>query len=789
MKNVGKLFIATGFLPALGVSSIQAQPVIEEITVTATKRGAVSVQDFVGGIRALTAETLDANNLRSMEDFSRFEPSLQFATQGEGDLQLIIRGIQSPGAGTVGVYFDETVITGANFQDGGGRTPDVGAYDIERIEILKGPQGTLFGASSMSGTVRLITNKPDTEAFDASISIQGSDTNEGGTGYGVDAMINIPLVDDQLALRGVFWQQEKDGYIDHIVGINGNKREDANELEKTGGRLMLKWTPNDALTINAYAQRQETEVDGAQHFQSFSSGVLEPINVIVAPVPPAGPFPGEFGELTTTTPAQERWDDEFTMYGITAEYDLGFGSLLATVSKTDRDMFVVEDTTATAISFGFPPAFFAPAIGSYNIHQFQERETMNAEVRFSSNFEGPLNFVAGGFYQDDETETELNILAGNPDTGVPVCSSRSACIADPALAAQALAFARDQKIDYEFFALFTHVDYQLTDKWAMGAGVRYFESEQDNLERTLQAFQGSLAFTIPPLFGGPIQTVPTVSVDNSVDEEEITYDFSLSYQHSEEQMYYFKAATGFRQGGINDSSTASAFGLSIPVSFESDELLSLEMGAKTTWMGGRLILNAAVFKMFWDDIQVPGVEATGAIEFIANAGEAEIDGIELEIFARPTDNWFLSFGATWLDAALTKDQDVDPALGGGTAGRDGDDIPRVPEWALSGSAEYTLPFEILNDVETTLRANFSYTGESDTFFNSSFPGFTEIGGYTLVDLSANFSYENWDLRVYATNVGDKRAKVDVSNSEGPDGVRVYTVQPRTVGVQLKWRFK
>ena len=189
-----------------------AQPVIDEIVVTATKRGDVSVQEIPVAIRAVTGDILDDYNLRSLEDISRLEPSLQYETAGIGDLQLVVRGVQSAGAGTVGLYFDETVITGANFQDGGNRTPDVGAYDIERIEILKGPQGTLFGASSMSGTVRIITNKPDSEAYDANFSVMGDSVEYGGEGYGVNGVLNIPLVKDTLAARIVGWQREAAGY-------------------------------------------------------------------------------------------------------------------------------------------------------------------------------------------------------------------------------------------------------------------------------------------------------------------------------------------------------------------------------------------------------------------------------------------------------------------------------------------------------------------------------------------------------------------------------------------------
>ena len=555
---------------------------------------------------------------------------------------------------------------------------------------------------------------------------------------------------------------------------------------------MGRWTPNENLTVDAFYQLQETEVDDAQHYAPVASGLLTPTQVIVVPFPHFIPaFDGTFGDLKTSTAHQEPYGDDIDMYGITIDYDLGFGSVLGSISKFERDIEFLEDTSATAMSFGFPPAF-GPPLGSYGIHQFQNRDVFNAEIRFSSDFDGPLNFVGGFFYEDDETYSELNILAGDITTGIPVCRSRDECIADPALAAASLAFARSQDIDFEFFAVFGHVDYEITDQITLGGGVRYFDSEQDNLEQTLQAFQGSIAFTIPPLFGGPIQTTPIVTVDNVAKEDKVTWDASLSFAPADSQMYYVRAATGFRQGGINDASTASVFGISIPASFTSDEVLSVEVGAKTSWYDDRVTLNATYFKMFWDNIQVPGVEPTGAVEFISNAAEAEVDGVEVELAARPTDQFLLHFGATWINAELTEDQIIDPGLAapGFTPplGVDGDNIPKVPEWAFSGTMEYTFPLTMLDNVEASLRGNFSYTGESDTFFNNNFPGFVEIGDYLLLNLSANFQNNNWGLRFFVNNITDKRATIDIDGSGGPDTFRLFTVTPRTFGAQISWAY-
>lgn len=794
-------------LLVLGAGSVQAQQAIDEIVVTATKRGEMSIQDIAGGIQAISGETLDDLDLYSLEQFSRLAPSMQFATQGRGDSQLIIRGIQSPGSSTVGFYWDEAVITGANFQDGGGRTPDIRAHDMQRVEILKGPQGTLFGASSMSGTVRLITNKPDASKFDANASVSGLTIDEGGEGYEVHGMVNVPLIPDVLAVRGVGWRQDEGGFIDQFVGYHRLSDptsplflEDANDIEVNGGRIAVRWTPNDQFTLDAFGLVQETEIGGSEAFFPESAGVLEPIGVIFLPpgLVTEEALQGGFGELTVTRPSQEQWEDTTYLFGATLQYDLGFGTVLATGNYFDRDVFASFDTTPTCHLFGLGPAavvffsggFAPPDLGAAPCDAVipQQRELLSTEVRFSSDFEGPMNFVIGGYYQDESTHTSVNILHADTVTGLPICSSRDECLA---AMIPITIFGREHDIELDFFALFGHVDYEISETVTIGGGLRYYDSDQRTHEIETQAFQGSETFTVPPAFGGPFQTVSTVTADSTVEEDEITFDAVLSYQPHDDRLYYFRAASGFRPGGINAPGIAALFpGILFPATFQPDTVESFEIGAKTSWSDDRLTMNVAYFKMYWDDIHVPGEEATGAFEFIANAASADIDGVELEIFARPADPWYLTFGVTWINAVLDENQDFPVPLADIIAaglplpplGLDGDDIPKVPEWAFSGTAEYQFPFPSLANVDTILRTSFSYTDNSTTFFNSQFPNNTEIGGYFLLDLSASFVFDAWELKLFGTNITDERAITDIDKQT--DGFDTFTVRPRTFGVQV-----
>lgn len=783
---------------------------IEVIVVTATKRGAVSLQDVPAAIKAVTGDYLDRYQLKSFEDAARIDPSLQFAKAAAGDLQPIIRGIQSPGAGTVGVYFDETVITGANFDDGGGRTPDIGAYDLERLEVLKGPQGTLFGASSMTGTVRIISNKPSTDAFDARISARGFHLADGGPGYGGDIMLNVPVVEDVFALRAVGWYEHEGGFIDHYVGIDAvTLIEDANELEKFGGRIMARLTPSENITLDAYAMYQDLEIDGPQGFSDVPTGVSLPITIVAGPPFVVGrempPRQGVFGDRILSTPSTMENSSEVLMYGATVEYDTGVGTIVATASKFEQDPYFVSwDTSGNAGRFFLvdpvgptEPGIIVPEFGGvrlglgtpFRIQQTHWRDLFSAEVRYSSGFDGPFNFVVGAFYQDDESEQDQIVLRADPVTGQSACRFHAECIADPTSpGAQALVFGSFITSDNESYALFTNVDIEVSDALTLGGGLRYYDAEQRDRNFSTQSFQGSNPPTEPPAFGGPVQTVPELGLDDTRSFDKLTWDASVGFQPNDGQLYYFRAATGFRQGGINDSNQAAQLGVTIPEFFDPDTVRSLEIGAKTSWLEDRITANLALFRMKWKGIQVPGQDPTGTVPFIDNAAEAAINGVEFELAGRIGEQLLVNFGVAWIDAKLTEDQIVDdPTNLDFPAGRDGDRIPKVPEWALSGSAEYALPTEILPGVATSFKAFFSYTGSSKRFLNDSFENNFEIGDYFLLDFGLDFTRDNWQFGIFVKNATDESPVVDYF-ANGADAQQKVTVNPRAIGARVTWNY-
>jgi outer membrane receptor protein involved in Fe transport len=474
--------------------------------------------------------------------------------------------------------------------------------------------------------------------------------------------------------------------------------------------------------------------------------------------------------------------------------------VLITASEFDLDNYSGSDTSGVATNFGLIDVgrFFGtgelviPA--PFLLSQHQNREVQAGEIRFSSDLDGPFNFVTGFFFQKDDLRTETMVNLTDPVTGVAPCQRHRDCISDPTSAAAfSLVYGTSTKQKIDSYALFAHADFELSETWTLGAGVRYFDLDQKTQNATLQAFQGSIPFTFPPSFGGPVQLEPIITPPDKSDDSKVTWDASLGYHPDDNHLYYFRAATGFRQGGTNDANAALQLGVIIPGSYDADEVTSLEVGAKTTLMEDRLNLNAAYFKMWWDDIQVPGQDATGASNFISNAAKAEIDGVEVELAARPTEQWYLTFGVTWLDTGLTEDQDLpDPGSFAGRdlppLGLDGDELPKAPEWAFSGSAEYTVPLSSFEGTDLSLRGNFSYTDKSSRFFNDSFDNNAEIGDYFLLNLSAHLTRDNWVFSLYCNNVTDEAPVIDIFGN-GADAQHSVTSYPRSFGAQIQWRLK
>lgn len=697
---------------------------IEEVYVTATKRGVASVQDITGSIRAIGAKELADLDVQDYADWARLVPGLNTEDQGPGEKRFIIRGIRSVGQATVGVYFDDAVITGFNPEDdGGGRNADVRLYDIERIEVLRGPQGTLYGEGSMSGAIRIITNKPDTEDTYGQFTVEGSSTTNGGPGYKFNGFANLP-VSETFAFRAVGYYEDEDGFVDNVrLG-----KDDINWEKTYGGRLAARWTPNDKLTIDASYLIQDTELGGKQRY-----------------------FPS-IGDLETDEYTVDVYKDDMDILQFALDYELGSGTIHASSAILNRDVFFRFDSTPLLLFFGVPLPY-ARAVTD----QPDNRDIWTNELRYSSDLNGRFQYVVGAFYQQSKRDFQSNVIStdedGNPN------------------GTEADIFGRVSSFKIDQLALFGEMTWDFTDQLEGLFGLRYFDYQQDSFSME----------TLP--FGGfPPGENPKPDPKRSASDTDVSIKASLSYAVNDDANLYVLYSEGFRQGGTNSTGFGNA--IIIPEEYEPDSLTNYEIGAKTTWLDGKLVVNASLYRIDWDNIQTQEQEPVVGFNYIGNAGKARVDGFELEVFSLLTEQLQLGIGMGYHDARLTEDQpllEVDTPIG-----KDGDPIPYVPKFTSNVSLQYDFPING-GAWNGYVRGDYSFTGSSDTQFNDNGAFFYEQDSYSLVDARLGVENEDWRVVFYVDNLFDKRAEVTVvENLAVP--LSIFTNRPLTFGATISRNF-
>lgn len=711
------------------------ETVVEEVVVTATKRE-TTMKDTPAAIAAVSGEAIRESQSFSLESFTRLDPSIQVNNRGVGDNQIIVRGISSSGKPTVGLYYDEAVVTGLGLDGGSDNQPNIQLHDLNRIEILKGPQGTLFGAGSMSGTVRFITNKPELSKQSFAFAGSAASVKDGNELFQGEAVANLPIVADKVGLRAVAWGDTGGGYIEQER--NGSLHEDVNDQAVWGSRLTLGTQLSEALSVTLMGLYQESEADGSQYFE-FGRGAYRNIS-----------------------PTQEPFEDEIKLFSVVADYDVGLGTFTGTVSYMDRELFLSRDSTPTANRFnlGVDLAY----------HQEQELSNLSSEFRFSSAFEGPAQVVAGVFYAEQESDARNAALVADRATGEARCQFHADCVA--------AGFARDDinsatgNTTIDQFAAFAETNYQVSQKLGATVGLRYYTADIGQRTITSQALRH-------PVFS-PVQTADVLSLDEETSENEMSYNFALTYKLTADTSLYSRIASGFRPGGANDSDAAAQQGVIAPDKYESDTLWSYEVGAKSYFLNRMLYTEVALYRIDWSDQQISVTDPGGTFVYIANAGKSYVNGFEFQINAQPTDSLSFNLGATYTDSRLSEDM---PATAQ-ASGFDGDRIPYTPRWSYAGQVQYELPFS--SDLTGYASTNFNYRGESYTNFNDQADDYQQLDDYFLVGLRAGVRFDAWDAGIFVDNVTDEVPEIGLRVTG--DGYRVYTTRPRTIGLRVSTRF-
>lgn len=734
----------------------QAQLDSQEIIVTATKR-AERLQDVPMSIAVMSGEDLERRGAVGMQDYLRSIPGVTQIDNGALSNAIVIRGVTtSPqfenfaSGTTVATYFGETPITAAGGLGTGGI--DVRPVDIERIEVLRGPQGTTHGSASLSGALRIIPNAPQLDRFDARLTGDWSNTSDfGGSNTTIQAVANFPIVRDVFAVRLVGYRYDESGYQRNIVGfdpaslaianqygqlanVTGFQQDNVGQMVSEGGRLAALWKPAENLSLSLNALHQTIEQDGSP---VTTRGTYEQARF---PVPPQGRVRGESGEVA---------DTDIDLANAVLDYDFGWAALTTAVSWVDAGSLFAE-----TVNFSNTSSTTAPS--SFN--------SLTAETRLVSQADQRLRYIAGFFYEDVKSDI-VQTLWWDPQAINPNGTNPG--------------YIYDETRDLDQRAIFGELSFDLTQKLTATAGTRLFEYRKN--ERVLA--EGGVYGVA---YGAGI---PSVLANKQSDS---SHKFNLSYKATEHSRLYASWSDGFRLGrpttglppslcDINQDGVIDNMNISIASTrnVESDFVDNYELGGKFEFLDRRVSLDASVYYIEWTGVPMRlRAPAPCARSFTTNVGDAVSKGAEVQVGWALSRGLRLDFGASYTNAELVEDAPQltpIPAFAG-------DRLPGSPRFSANFSAQYETT---LGGYETFFRADSLYAGE---FYGDLQQSSTlEAGDYAKLDVRAGIALKNVDLELFVRNVTNEDAYTWRTLLAG--SVAAYQLRPRTFGVTLGYRFE
>ena len=795
----GPLAAAMALAMPAAVAQNTEGAILEQVIVTAQKRSE-DLQDVPLSITALGTEKLEEMRVADFDDYAKLLPSLSYQTFGPGFARIFFRGVSSGDNGnhsgplpSVGMYLDEQPITTIQ------GPLDVHIYDVARVEALAGPQGTLYGASSQAGTIRIITNKPDPSQFAAGYDLEGS-TLDGEMGYVAEGFVNLPI-GGSAAVRLVGYSKHDAGYIDNRAGTrtyptagitinnDGFVDDNYNGVDTVGARAALRIDLNDNWSVTPTVMYQKQEADGGFAYD------------------PAA------GDLKISRYRPELSEDTWTQAALTVEGKIGNLDLVYAGSYLKRDV----DTESDYSDY----SYFYDVIYNYVMYndagdltdpsqyiQGKDRyDRQSHELRFSTPGDNRVRFVGGLFYQRQEHGIEQRYKIDDMTSAYEVTDWGDTV------------WLTEQKRIDEDYAVFGELSFDITDKLTLLGGLRYFEADNSlkgffgygqgysdsgsNGEALCQVALG-LEPDDPDHSGWTpftsVSTAPCVNLDKSVKEDGYTPKVNLTYRFTDDALVYATYSEGFRPGGVNRRGTFPPY--------DSDYLKNYEVGWKTTLAGGSVRWNGAVFLEDWDDFQFSFTGENGLTN-VTNAGRAQITGIETDLDWAVTDAFLLSGGLSYLDAQLKEDFCeqldasgeplpldqcfVDHAVTGDPVLRgapDGTELPIVPEFKGNITGRYG--FQI-GSLDANVQLSYSYQGASRSALVAADEVVVggELSAYDLADISAGVGSGSWNLTLFVTNATDERAELtrfvqcreDICTTP-----YIVTNQPRTYGVKFGQKF-
>ncbi len=767
MKATLRLGACAAALAALPALAQDRDLVGDEIIVTATKRES-TLQDVPFSVNAQTQNDIQRSGSQTLEDVARNVAGLTIQNLGPGQSQVAIRGVSAgqivrdqPGVKEqVGIYLDESVISLSLF------TPDLDLFDLDRLETLRGPQGTLFGSGSIGGTIRYITNRAEIGVTEGLVEADINQVEEGGLGGHLKGAVNLPI-GENAALRLVGYHTEYGGFIDALRQDTDGAffiEDDVNSGSRSGGRAELAWEPTDRLRIAPRVIYQEIETDGFNRQEAF--------NIFANPFTTTRP-PVELGEREQFLLLDEAFEDDFLLVDLSVDYDIGEATLTSITSYTDRSVLVSRDASAltgsVSIDLGFPDE---AALLPSNLRDTTDVEQWTQEVRIANNDDDRFDWVAGIFLSDTQRSYAQRLPTPGYDAftddvlgeGTAEAVSNGFPVDSP--------FNSDLPYSLEQVAVFGEGTYDLTDRFRVTAGVRDRTSSNGVNPRFIAAFDATDQVTL-----------------------------------------LAQAAKGFRLGGVNDP-------LNVPLcsegdreifggfqSFDDETLWNYEAGVKVNTP--MLRFNANAFYADISDLQVTLDAGSCSSRVVFNVPEAHSMGVELETEIALGENFELSVAGSLLESEFDSTvTDADGNILGGI--EEGNRLPSVPEFQIAAAASWFFDGGAFGgeDGYVTLTAQhvgsrFTQPGDQvpgagDFVSNLPFGGAPgtdvtsldlELDSYQIVNLTTGMQFGSVELAAYVTNILDENADLSFDRERGGRArLGFQTNQPRTYGVTVRKRF-
>lgn len=763
---------------------------IEQIEVTATRRSG-SIQEAPLNITALNSDVIKDQNIGDLEDVARWVPGLTVSDQGgrEGS-PIIVRGLNTNSSdrgsdgGTVATYVGEIPLN-----------INLRLTDIDRVEVLIGPQGTLYGAGTLGGAIRYLLKQPQLDITEGSVSGDLFAINESDdTGGEFGLVFNTPLIDDVLAVRASVNHYDRPGYIDYKYVVrnpgvsnpnpdftnqddideNLQRVNDVNDEQITTGRFSVRWQPNSSIdaTLNYFYQKQENGGNSTSQYGALAN---------------SSALQGTVGKYENAARVLEPGEQENDLLSLEIKADLGFAELVSASGWSSYEQSGQRDQTDLLYDIWTGYADFPAFVGQ--TLDTSDQDNFTQELRLVSASEGPLSWIVGGYYNKQEN------LSDDREYTPGLTDFWGGGIANAQKDLEYIALSNSEITEK---ALFGEAGYSFTDQFDITLGARLYEYD-------ISTNAGSAT----PLYSGNFSSLDQIEMENvSANDNGNLFKFNANYTFDSGVLAYFTVSEGFRIGGGNgiapcpDVLPEQQIVCALPSEedYKADTTVNYELGFKSTWLRNRLHFNAALFNVDWNDAQVGSSTVNGQELITSNAGSANSKGVEISSRAIIGDHWTAYATYAYAKAELT--EDAPDLFGIGIGAMNGDRLPGAPEHQFSFGLRYEQ--DVLDD--KLLSVNYGMTAQSDMITKVGLRDDGEtLAGYSLSNLSAKLTGDMWSATLYIDNLFDKYAFTSVrrdkswagmstsgANKALPELQRVYahyTTTPRTIGMKFTYNFE